>query len=82
MKLVDLLAKDLKEWPDCLGVFTQDEDREVYFYEFEFIGYEWEFDDYLYKFLTLSELAEDYKTATVTKEQWEAARMKEDDISD
>lgn len=60
MKLVDILARELKEWPNgCTDAHQSNVDTEVYFYP----------DTYGADFYA-TEQAEDYIEANVTKDQW------------
>ena len=83
-KLVEILAVELKEWPEGAHVAVQDNDsdRTIWCLEhryesLEFNGQEWVSDccfDILIS--TTSKLADDYATAIVTREMWEAERAK------
>jgi hypothetical protein len=65
MKLVELLAKELAEWPEGCRESEQDNDGEIRFTGGCGIGHDF-----------FSELATDHATAIVTREMWEAERDK------
>jgi len=77
MKLVDILAQELKEWPEGAVISVQDGDRTCKFSEAEEVHRK--DDDWLragnagFKNIRLPRLAEDYATAIVTRAQWQAA---------
>src|SRR5690554_909924 len=87
MKLVEILARELGEWPDGAAVAVQDLDEGVYFnesarsieYESEEMG-EWSEvnrrSGWIDEWRTASVLATDHATAIVTREMWEAERAK------
>lgn len=67
MKLVQLLAKELKEWPeDCDEIWQSAMDREIYF----------EGGDHGYFELSNAASDRSYEGAHVTKSQWQAEREK------
>lgn len=67
MKLVQLLAKELKEWPeDCDEIWQSAMDREIYF----------EGGDHGYFELSNAASDRSYEGAHVTREQWQAEREK------
>jgi hypothetical protein len=91
MKLVEILALELSEWPLCVVSMSQDSDLQVSHYERKdqiwSIAYDgsWNNDGYLpLSRFTVSGFATDHATAMVTREMWEAerARMVFTDISD
>jgi hypothetical protein len=80
MKLVEILARDVSEWPDGCAGATQDDDGETAWFtggqawfDIGFKGWRlacggnWVGNIHL-------QLSDDYTTAIVTREQWEAAR--------
>ena len=77
MKLVDILARELKEWPEGAVIAVQDGDRVCKFSEVEDADHQ--YDCWLragnmnFKSIRLTSLAEDYSTAIVTRAQWQAA---------
>lgn len=81
MKLIDILVRDLSEWPGEDPAITQDSDSFVVSVRAD------EYDELHYmngddgwsgmggKFMEKFEiLAEDHKTAVVTKQEWEQAK--------
>lgn len=74
MKLVNILVRELPEWPENSGVFTQDKDKTIWFYQFDFLDIHWDGLAESEKKLKLNELATDYTSAIITKEMWESAR--------
>jgi hypothetical protein len=77
-KLVDILAKELKTWPDDVKYIVQDQDGELCV---NLVGVKPWFDseewcDARNGLLINIEVAEDYDLAIITKEMWEEARMK------
>lgn len=63
MKLVDILARDLKEWPEGQKIAEQSKvDNEIYFEPKEFGDF------------YAPERADDYMDALVTRSQWQEAR--------
>lgn len=67
MKLVQLLAKELKEWPDdCDEIWQSAMDREIYF----------EGGDHGYFELSNAASDRSYEGAHVTREQWQSEREK------
>ena len=77
MKLIDLLVRELAEWPEGVAILVQDNDEQTTQLSYNKPTGEW---DSMWS-VFLSELATDHETAIVTKEQWQAARMREDGIS-
>lgn len=86
MKLVQLLAKELNEWPESATVIVQDENKNVWhldkahdltYQDSEWTSKEW-FDLVLVdgREILISSLASDNKTSKVTQEQWQAEREK------
>lgn len=86
MKLVEILARELKEWPATTACFAQDDDGDIYNYvstSIVRVDGEWdgEDDSYLdHSFdcpgLYNQDLASDHDTAIVTREMWENERAK------
>ena len=74
MKLVNILVRELPEWPDGLGVFTQDRDKVIWFSPFSFFNNEWDDTINSERYLKLNQLATNHQTAIITKEMWEAAK--------
>lgn len=78
VKLVDLLAKYLVEWPKRCEIIVQDEDKECKPCECECADIEsnavWIRDSPLGSCFYLNELASDWDTAKVTYGQWISAR--------
>lgn len=80
MKLVELLAKELDVWPEDAKNITQDFDRAVSpctkDYDLEFNGSRWccsgGFDNV--DIIAGAERSEDYRSAIVTREMWQAER--------
>ena len=86
MKLVQLLAKELKEWPEGAAFIVQDENKNVwhldkahdlYYQDSEWKSKEW-FDLVLVdgSDILINSLASDNKTSKVTQEQWQSEREK------
>ena len=86
MKLVQLLAKELKEWPEGATFIVQDENKNVWhldkapdlsYEDSEWKSKEW-FDLVLVdgSDILINSLASDNKTSKVTQEQWQAEREK------
>lgn len=81
MKLVELLAKELSEWPDSAYAYAQDSDAKVYAWTGtpKFDGGDWlvtddaDIDQGPSKVLYF-ELAQDYETAVINEKQWQAER--------
>lgn len=86
MKLVQLLAKELKEWPESATVIVQDENKNVWSLDKELdLSYsvnEWASEEWFNLVLVdgleilINCLASDNKTSKVTQEQWQAEREK------
>jgi hypothetical protein len=83
MELVQILARELSEWPEGVASMSQDSDEQVSHYErtdqMWTIAYEgsWNSDGYLpVSRFTVSGLATDHATAIVTREMWEAERAR------
>lgn len=79
-KLVEILAAELKEWPEC-KYLTQDKDSKVYGWSGkpEFGRDQWLvslMDDVIVWRPVSIDLAADYATAIVTRDQWGAERAK------
>lgn len=82
MKLVDILARELTEWPvsSCMAV-TQEENQELYFFASHndacFDGFScWiaENNSQYSKPKTFCQLADDWRSAVVKKSEWKSAR--------
>lgn len=79
MKLVEILARELGEWPESPSVITQDDDGFVFAWTGSpdrgidqwLVGEDYELTDWRYGEL---DLADDSKTAIVTHAQWQEAR--------
>lgn len=86
MKLVQLLAKELKEWPESATFIVQDENKNVWSLDkaldLSYEDSEWKskgwFDIVLVdgSAILIDSLASDNKTSKVTQEQWQAEREK------
>lgn len=86
MKLVEILARELKEWPATTACFAQDDDGDIYNYVSTCIVRdrgEWEgvddaYLDHSFDCLELygQDLAFDHDTAIVTRKMWENERAK------
>ena len=82
MKLVDILARELKEWPVKKQKFVvQEGDKELYFYQNKknaiYSGFKSWFcaDGATYAEPSIRlKLSDDWKTAIVSKSEWESAR--------
>lgn len=83
MKLVELLAREMTEWPIGAGVAMQDPDRDNTIWclpsdngKIEFNGHEWKCPNQDFDVLVNNpnRLSVDYKTAIVTRAQWQAER--------
>lgn len=82
MKLVELLAKELSEWPEGAKNITQDRDGGLSpctdpLGDLEFDGSHWTSTDGFHIGIAIiesRELSSDYKTAIVTRAQWQAER--------
>lgn len=86
MKLVELLARELSEWPVDAGVAMQDPDRDNTVWclpsdngKIEFNGHEWKCPNQDFDVLVNkpNRLSVDYKTSIVTCAQWQAERDKQ-----
>jgi hypothetical protein len=83
-KLVDILAKNLNEWPDNIMILVQNDDGMIYGCRYDnnvinLLGQwqrpgGWGMPYYAHSNKEL--VAEDYQSAIITKEMWEEARMK------
>ena len=81
MKLVDLLAKELREWPSGAKCMTQNSDASAVMLKSLDVIYRneiWVGADgvSIVGFRNLSELAADHATAIVTRAQWEAEKAR------
>jgi hypothetical protein len=81
MELVQILARELSEWPEQCEAAAQDQDGWVGSYTADvcYSGFSWMGRDYFGAFLDIGfheELATDHATAIVTREMWEAERAK------
>lgn len=82
MKLVELLAEKIKEWPEGAKNITQDHDGSVSpctdpHNDLEFDGSRWSSTNGFHMGLDIigkQDLSSDYKTAIVTRAQWQAER--------
>ncbi len=82
MKLVELLAEKIKEWPEGAKNITQDHDGSVNpctdpHNDIEFDGSRWSSTNGFHMDLDIigkQDLSSDYKTAIVTRPQWQAER--------
>lgn len=79
MKLIELLARELKEWPEGGEHVVQDDDCDVKFGAGDdptFDGSMWMRSTEIYRGQWIDiELADDYDTAIVTHEEWVRARL-------
>lgn len=88
MKLVEILARELSEWPDCVVSMSQDSDLQVSHYEStDQVGStrygRWDNSGYIpCSRFTVSGLATDYATSIVTREMWEAEKCKLRSVED
>jgi hypothetical protein len=86
MKLVELLAKELVEWPDGCKTITQDDDGDVGSYRIHDpvtasarpSDAVWTAKGHIENLPRLSDIATDHATAIVTREMWEAERSRSD----
>ena len=86
MKLAQLLAKELKEWPESATVIVQDENKNVWSLDKELdLSYsvnEWASEEWFNLVLVdgleilINCLASDNKTSKVTQDQWKSEREK------
>lgn len=81
MKLVDILARELKEWPEVAKSLTQDNDSMISSYdtnspEFDASLDLWTVTGYIPCSRFKAKLATDRKTAIVTRADWQAAKDK------
>lgn len=81
MKLLDVLAKEMKEWPEGMLYAVQDDDGEVKFgkHSKPFLhesGIWQRSHDGVCTTIHGIELAEDWDSAIVTKDMWENAKVK------
>lgn len=79
MLLVDILARELKEWPEEAEEIAQDEDGRAHPYSAAgiFNGEEWTGDAQFASYnVNMRELASDHATAIVTRADWQAAKDK------
>ena len=86
MKLVEILARDVKEWLDCWVSAVQDSDGTVWFNLVDNVGPIFDADRSWVSNPCHSEMfnvSSDFQTAIVTRAQWEAerARMAMDCVS-
>lgn len=91
MKLIDILAEELPKlggWPEDVGAITQDSDRSINNYrtadgletnEYGTWRYSSAWQCYLLSHDDVSFLADDYTTAIITREQYEAALAAKND---
>lgn len=77
-KLVDILARELKGWPECGDLITQDADGYALsvipddVYDLVFDGQEWSGQGG--RFCERFELAEDHHSSIVTRSEWQTSR--------
>lgn len=81
MKLVEILARELKEWPSKAAAFTQDRDGDIWpctGLDVDFNGDVWTSAGlYMLHGHTFNhDLASDYKTAIVIRAEWESERAR------
>jgi hypothetical protein len=86
MKLLDVLARGLVEWPEGYEYIAQDGEKldgqiAAYNYKPEFSKEEWSVPDktgcyYMYPEIEVAQSSTDYKTAIITRAQWQQARDK------
>lgn len=86
MKLVQLLAKELKEWPESATFIVQDENKNVWSLDkgldLSYSVNEWASEEWFNLVLVdgleilINCLASDNKTSKVTQDQWQAEREK------
>ena len=86
MKLIEILARDVKEWLDCWVSAVQDSDGTVWFNLVDNVGPIFDADRSWVSNPCHSEMfnvSSDFQTAIVTRAQWEAerARMAMDCVS-
>lgn len=81
MKLLDILAKEMKEWPEGAACIMQDADGEIK------AGYNgkpklniWLGCDCTEGLFTSETLSDDYSVSVVTKDMWERAKVKSETI--
>jgi len=78
MKLVEILARELGEWPEDAKAIAQDADACAHPYdttEIEYADGEWSFGVISSTYdVNMAYLATDHATAIVTREMWEAER--------
>lgn len=81
MKLVELLARELSEWPECVSI-TQDYDGDVGLYSIsnpttcDAERAVWRFGGHIRNIAHLSRVASDHATAIVTRTDWSAERAR------
>ena len=81
MKLVEILARELSEWPECVSI-TQDYDGDVGLYSISnptTFGAEravWKFGGHIRSIAHLRRVASDHATAIVTRADWTAERAR------
>lgn len=82
MKLVEILAKELTDWPECVSI-TQDYDGDVGLYSISNPATcsaeraVWKFGGHIRNIAHLGRVASDHATAIVTREDWEKEKMKQ-----
>lgn len=78
MKLAEMLAKELEEWPEGVGCYAQDWDSCCYGWTtaelYNENGLWYSGKGCVVEAIGVRILADDYDTAIVTKEMWEVAR--------
>lgn len=79
MKLIDLLVRELKHWPDDVHCMTQDSDGDLNWHNNESTpelndeGVTWKCDDSWMDYHRGWEISDDWKTAIVTRDQYKSA---------
>ena len=81
MKLVQILARELREWPRAAACVTQDKDKQITMpmnagIEFSLGQWDYTGSGSLMRGDRLNELATDHATAIVTRPQWEAEKAR------
>lgn len=79
MKLIDLLVRELNHWPDDVHCMTQDSDGDLNWHndnstpELNDEGVTWKCDESWMDYHRGWEISDDWKTAIVTRDQYESA---------
>ena len=85
MKLIDLLVRELKHWPDDVHCMTQDSDGDLNWHnnkstpELNDKGVTWKCDGSWMDYHRGWEISDDWKTEIVTRDQYEAALADKND---